>query len=210
MVAVKTYLSAWMPLLCNYSAYMLMIRHTIDDVINTAISILNPGHILVIAMDQPLYGESNILIMLGGMHIEMAILMMIGVPLKRSGWTAVLVQARVTSLVMADSIPTVAHLNRTRICVCVESRWATHLQGAHAQWAAFGSCYEEMAKRDSQFKFWIIIHLDLTFQLFVRSNGIGEFRLHLKIRSIVALLYFALERVYYVKHLPFTFSKSVP
>ena len=55
------------------------------------------------------------MIMLGGMHIEMAILRMIGVLLKGSGWPALLGQASVTSPGMADSFPTVAHLNRTRI-----------------------------------------------------------------------------------------------
>ena len=99
------------------------------------------GEADLVEVARPTYGESNILIMLGGMYLEMAILRVIGVLLKRSGWTALLVQASVTSLGMADYIPTVAHLNRTRIYVCDVSRSATHLQGAHPEWADFGSCY---------------------------------------------------------------------
>lgn len=57
------------------------------DVIKTAVDILNPGHIHVITLDQPLYtlakqikwrfpethGGDHFVIMFGGLHIEMAV-----------------------------------------------------------------------------------------------------------------------------------------
>ena len=64
-----------------------MIKHSMD-VVKAAVDYLNPGQVLVLAADQPLfalakqiqwtwpatYGEDQFVIMFGGLHIEMAIL----------------------------------------------------------------------------------------------------------------------------------------
>lgn len=68
-----------------------MIHHSID-VIKIAVNILNPIQVPVFTLDQPLYalakqimctwpdthGENDVVIMLEGMHIEMATLSRIG------------------------------------------------------------------------------------------------------------------------------------
>ena len=90
------------------AASAAMIRHAID-VIRQAINFLNPGQVPIIACDQPLYaiakkiqwnwpstyGEKKSVIMLGGLHIELALLKAIGSWIEDSGWTNALVQAGV-------------------------------------------------------------------------------------------------------------------
>ena len=79
---------------------------TIRDII----AFLNPGQIPVVAADQPLYalakqiqwqwpeyGEDEFVIMLGGLHIEMAALRSAGTILRDSGWTSTLSEAGVAS-----------------------------------------------------------------------------------------------------------------
>ena len=75
--------------------------------VKDAIAYINPGQTPVSGMDQPLYaltkqiqweradayGESSYVVMMGGLHIEMASLKMVGHWLNNSGWDSALVQA---------------------------------------------------------------------------------------------------------------------
>ncbi len=93
-----------------------------------ATEFLNPGKILVTAFDAPLYalakqvqwkwpathGEDRHVVMLGGLHIEMAVWSTLGDYLEDSGWTAALTQAGIASSGTADSFLKAAHLTRTR------------------------------------------------------------------------------------------------
>ena len=72
----------------------------------------------VITMDQPLYaiakkgqwswpaayGENKLVVLLGGLHIEIAVLAVMGDWLKDSGWTSVMSAANVTTDGRADAI----------------------------------------------------------------------------------------------------------
>ena len=89
---------------------------------------LNPGQILVMEVDQPLFalakyakwswpqtlGEDKFVVMFGGLHIEMAIWDTIGDFLNCSGWTAALCEAGVATSGIADSFLKALHLTRTR------------------------------------------------------------------------------------------------
>ena len=104
-----------------------MIKHGMS-VVHQAVDYLNPGQICVIAVDQPLYalakkvqwkwrdthGENKFVIMLGGLHIEMALWNLCGDLLKGSGWTTALSDSDVAPSGTADSFLTVCHLTRTR------------------------------------------------------------------------------------------------
>ena len=61
-----------------------------------------------------MYGEEKFVIMLGGLHIEKAVLSTVGDCLKGSGWTSALLQADVTTPGTADSFLKVSHITRTR------------------------------------------------------------------------------------------------
>jgi hypothetical protein len=93
-----------------------MVKHGMD-VLRQAITFLNPGQIPVITVDQPLlaitkyiqwklpekYGEKVYVVMLGGMHTEMALWSTLGDIRDRSGWTTALTEAEVASSGIAES-----------------------------------------------------------------------------------------------------------
>ena len=106
---------------------------------------LNPGQIPVTTFDQPLFalakfvqwkwpdthGENKQVVMLGGLHTEMALWSTIGNLLDGSGWTTALTEAQVASVGTADSFLKAAHLTRTRA-------WSSSLSLDFAQFAAGG------------------------------------------------------------------------
>ena len=93
-----------------------MIHHSIY-VIKQGVQELNPSQVPVITLDQPLYsiakriqwnwpekyGENHFVIILGGLHIEMAGLKVIGNWLEDCGLVEALVQAKVASAGIGNS-----------------------------------------------------------------------------------------------------------
>ena len=120
-------LRALLPLFYEKSATPAMVKHGMD-VQKQTIQYLNPGQIPVTTFDQPLfalakivqwkwpdaYGEQKFVVMLGGLHTEMALWNTLGDVLESSGWTAALAEAEVTSSDTAASFLKVTHLTRTR------------------------------------------------------------------------------------------------
>ena len=118
---------ALLPLFYEKAATHSMIKHGMD-VQRQAIAHLSPGQIPVTTMDQPLFalaklvqwkwpsthGEHLHVVMLGGLHTEMALWNTLGDVLEASGWTAALAEAEIASSGVADSFLRVAHLMRTR------------------------------------------------------------------------------------------------
>lgn len=98
------------------------------NVINQAVQRVNPGRVPVVTMDQPLYStakqiqwswpnthrEDNSVIVLEGLHIEMAALKILGDWLESSGWVEALVQANIATQGVAESFLKVPHVTRTR------------------------------------------------------------------------------------------------
>ena len=128
--------SSLLPLFQEDAATVAMVRHSLD-VIKKLVDITNPGQSPVVTVDQPVfaiaknvqwkwpleYGEAKIVMMFGGLHIELAVLKTLGDLLKCSGWTSALVHAGVATASIADSLLTAAHITRTRrshqITACV-------------------------------------------------------------------------------------------
>jgi hypothetical protein len=101
-----------LPMFYKKAATHAMIEHDMD-VIPQSIQFLNPGQIPVITFDQPLFamakfvqwtwpnthGEQLQVVMLGGLHTEMALWSTVGDVLEGSGWTtAALVDAKLHPL----------------------------------------------------------------------------------------------------------------
>ena len=99
-----------------------MIKHAIT-VVMKAVEHLNPGQAAVVSFHQPLYalakqiqwrypdttGEDKLIVMLGGLHIELAVLEAIGSSLLGSGWTEAVAQTGITTTERAESLVTSAH-----------------------------------------------------------------------------------------------------
>ena len=88
---------------------LAMIAHRIP-VTKSAVQHVNPSHTPVIALDQPLFAlakqlqwtlaefsEAQFVVMLGGLHIEMASFKMLGKWLSGSGWADVMCNAGVAT-----------------------------------------------------------------------------------------------------------------
>ena len=119
--------TALLPLFQESAHTVAMIRHLMD-VIKSAVEYLNAGQTPVLTFDQPLYalakqiqwkwpekyGEDKLVVMFGGLHIEMATLKTIGDWLQGSGWAQALVQAEIATAGTADSLYRASHVMRTR------------------------------------------------------------------------------------------------
>ena len=119
-------ISTLLPLLKDCAHTTATIRHCMD-IIRRASQYLNPGQIPIITVDQPLfaiakqiqwtwnnYDESQFIIIMGGLHIEMCALKCLGKLLHGSGWTAALTQAGVATQGCAESFLNGSHVKRTR------------------------------------------------------------------------------------------------
>jgi hypothetical protein len=120
-------LAALLPLFYEKAATPAKVKHRMN-VIRQAVTFLNPGQVPIITVDQPLFalakmfqwkwpdshGEQAHVVMLGGLHIELALWSMLGDLLDGSGWTVALTEADVASSGVADSFLNASHLTRTR------------------------------------------------------------------------------------------------
>ena len=116
-----------MPLFRENAHSVAMVKHAIV-VAKDAIHHLNPEQTAVITMDQPLFslakqiqwtytetlGEQNYIVVLGGLHIEMVCLHILGQWLEGSGWGTALVDAGVTTSGKAASLISGSHVKHTR------------------------------------------------------------------------------------------------
>ena len=98
-------ITALLPLFNENAQTMAMIQHSMK-IFKEGVAYVNPNQTLVIAMDQPLfaiarhiqwekadlYGEEKYVVMMGGLHVEMASLKMVGHWLDKSGWDSALVK----------------------------------------------------------------------------------------------------------------------
>ena len=112
----------------SVSKSVAMIRHSMG-VVKKAVEVLKPGQTPVIACDQPLfmiakqiqwmwteqYCEDSFVVMLGGLHIKMTLLKVLGDLLDGAGWTSALVEASIATPGTADSFLKVAHIKRTAL-----------------------------------------------------------------------------------------------
>ena len=119
--------NALLPLFSEKSATIAMVKHGMEC-IKQIINFLNPNQTPVMVFDQPLFtlakyvqwswpqslGEQSFVVMLGGLHIEMALWSTIGDFLDQCGWTTALCEAGIATAGVADSFLKVSHLTRTR------------------------------------------------------------------------------------------------
>ena len=120
-------IGSFLPLFPDDSKSVAMISHVMY-VVQQAVRHLNPGQVPVLTLDQPLhaiakqiqwnwpsgYGEDKFVILLSGLHLEMASLATIGDLLGGSGWTHALAQANIATPGTAESFFKTTHVTRTR------------------------------------------------------------------------------------------------
>ncbi len=132
-----------------------------------------------------IYGENKFVIVMGGLHIDMSALRVIGDWLEGSGWINALIKANVTTPGRAHSVLESGHITRTR--------WA-HQVTAAALFMLQMEAYElyktveideplpfqdlctAQSEKSPQFKFWSTALYLLVLQ-YVKSLRQGKFEL---------------------------------
>lgn len=217
-------ITSLLPLFEDNAHSKAMIQHSMK-IVKDAIQYINPGQTPIIGMDQPLYalakqiqweradayGESSYVIMMGGLHIEMASLKMVGTWLSNSGWDSALVQAEITTSGRADAILKATHITRSRYAHQV-SACALYILKRKAYQASlventepedFTSWSQKGCEARPQFNFWsTALELELLVLEFVRSTREGNFPLYLQVLGKLVPWMFALGLVNYARWLP--------
>ena len=195
------------------------------DVIRQAIRHLNPGQVPVFTVDQPLfsiakqiqwfwpseYGENEFVILLGGLHIEMACFSTLGNLLNGSGWTHALTQANIATSGTADSFLAAAHVTRTRhahqIAACALSILLHKAYENYTYEESVPDSFDEWCSKrveiSPQFQYWhMIMRFELLVLVFVRSLRDSNFPLYVAVLQKIAPWFFALDHTHYSRWLP--------
>lgn len=217
-------LNALLPLFPDDSKSIGMIRHSMD-VVREAVALLNPGQVPVVALDQPLfaiakqiqwnwpekYGEAKFIVLLGGLHIEMAFLATIGDLLEGSGWTSSLVEAQITTPGRADALLKSSHVKRARyvhtvtcstLWILLHQAYSAYCQEEVESLPFEDWCIQQM-ELHPQFQYWLtVLNMELLLLIFVRSLREGNFQLYLSSLSAIAPWFFVLDHTHYARWLP--------
>ena len=156
-------ISSILPLFKDVAHTEAMMKHSME-VIQDAVKYLNPGQVPVITCDQPLYslcrliqekyphlGPDKYFVMMGGLHIEMVVLKILGELLSGSGWVHTLSEARVLTEGRADACLKASHIARSMYVHEVTSATIYILQSKSYQKYLSNTCSDE---KPSSFEEW--------------------------------------------------------
>ena len=201
-----------------------MIAHSIK-VVREAIHHLNPSQTPVIAVDQPLfalakqiqwslggmYSEDNLVVILGGLHTEMAALKALGKWLDGSGWKQALMKAEVASEGVAESFISASHLARTRrahqitagsLCALMTKAYEKYADQQTTDSKSFMEWRNEMKSKFPQFLYWsTVLELEVLCLQFVRAIREGNFDLYVKAIRLLLSWFFCLDCQNYARWL---------
>ena len=220
--------TALLPLFQESAHTVAMIRHSMD-VVRSATEHLNAGQTPVLTFDQPLfalakqiqwkwpekYGEEKLVVMFGGLHIEMAALTTIGDWLDSSGWVEALIQAEIASPGIADSLLKASHVMRTRrahqitaaslyilqhrayghYCVTCSNNGQTPVE--------FEEWCNERRQNCPQFQYWATtMELEVCILTYVRSLREANFTMYLEALTELVPWFCALDHINYSRWIP--------
>ena len=152
--------------------------------------------------------------MLGGLHIEMAMLSMLGKWLEGSGWSGALVEANIATSGRAEAMLSASHVKRTRYAHQVTVASLHVLQ--HTAYHNYCTTLEESeiplnytawcgvkAQQHPQFYYWsIVMELQLLMNMYIQSLREGNFNLYIDTLNELVPWFFALNHVHYARWLP--------
>ena len=150
--------------------------------------IRDTGQLPIMVVDKPLFalakhvqwqwpnsfGESSFIVILGGLHTEIALWRMVGHLLEDSGWTNVLSEAEIAPTGTAESFLHASHVTRTRhahqvtsLAVAKLQHEAFEIQQGETGEKSFSSWKADVLKKVPMFKFWnLILELELLLLIF--------------------------------------------
>ena len=171
-----------------------MVKHGMD-IIAQITAHVNPGQIPVVTVNQPLYAldkkiqwawpdkycETKYVIMMGGLHIEMAMLSVIWDWLSGSGWTYVMASANITTEGRALGVQKGSHTSRAQWAhqVTVVALFGL-LKKSYSEYCNitpdneqlnFEEWSKHMASAHPQYDYWYkVLQLECLFLQFLRSQ----------------------------------------
>ena len=196
------------------------------DVVKTAVNKMNPGQVSVVTFDQPLYAiakqvqwnwpnthsENLFVVMLGGLHTEMAAFKVAGDWLQGSGWTRALVQAEIATTGTADAFLRASHVGRTKHAHQVTAAalhilqhkaydtYKSKVTAGNQESLDFEAWYNQQLLKCPQFQYWMItLNLELCVLMFTCSQRESNFTLYLDTLSELVGWFFA---THYARWLP--------
>ena len=116
-------------------------------------------------------GEDKLIVMLGGLHIQLAVLKAVGSWLLGSGWTEAVAQARITTTGRAESLVTSDHITRTRyvhhvtassLYILKQRAYKNYYEECAENALLFPEGCKDKASKIPQFQFW---NMTLKFEL---------------------------------------------
>ncbi|XP_063958715.1 uncharacterized protein LOC135154778 [Lytechinus pictus] len=204
------------------SAHTLeMVKHGMNS-IKQAAELLNPGQVPVLTVDQPLYaiakkiqwtwpnvyGEDKFVVMMGGLHIEMALLKVIGDFLEGSGWTSVITNAGVTTEGRAESLQKGSQTSRAQWAHQVTAAALHSLQqSAYQDYVktcaseniqSFDAWKLKMATDYPQFCYWNkVLQLECLLLAFLRSQREANYMMYVEALKAIIPWLFAMDHYHY-------------
>ena len=220
--------TALLPLFLDSAHTVAMIRHSMD-VVKNAVEHVHPGQTPVVTLDQPLfalakqiqwkwpekYGEEKMVVMFGGLHIEMAALKTLGDWLRGSGWVQALVQAEIATPGTADSFLRAAHVTRTRRAHQITAAALHILQ--HRAYERHCMTYFDDAEDLPEFEEWChqrgedipnfqywatVLELEMLVLVYVRSLRQASFTMYLDAVTELVPWFHALDHTHYARWVP--------
>ena len=220
--------TALLPLFLDSAHTEAMIRHSMD-VVKNAVEHVNLGQTPVVTLDQPLfalakqiqwkwpekYGEDKMVVMFGGLHIEMAALKTLGDWLRGSGWVQALVQAEIAMPGTADSFLRAAHVTRTRrahqitattLHILQRRAYTRHCMTAFddaEDLPEFEDWCHRRAKYIPHFQYWAtVLELEMLVLVYVRSLQQASFAMYLAALTELVPWFHALDNTHYARWIP--------
>ena len=186
-------MNALLPLFYEKASSIAMVKHGMD--IQKKITNCQAP---VTAFDQPLFalakyvqwhwpqtlGEEHYVVMIGGLHVEMALWSTIGGFLDSSGWTSALCEAGVATSGTADSFLKAAHVTKTRRSHQITALTLTKLrehawnQAAAKGEESFEVWRETIIKKCPTFQYWdLVLEFEIMVLIFIRAHRTNNFEL---------------------------------
>ena len=211
-------IEALLPLFHEKAATHGMIRHGINLVKETT-EYLNPQQIPVLVVDQPLYdiakkmqwtfpeifGEDKFVMLLGGLHIEMALWATMGDLLRGSGWPEALAEAGITkteaaaTLFLKASDPMKTRYAHQVTVVVLDSLLKRAYEDCGLE-ITFDDWISMAYREKPTVQFWILIHkYQQIVLMFIRSHRERKFKLMVATLRKLVPLFFALNHQNYAR-----------
>ena len=203
------------------AAMMLHGMHIVRD----AIQHLNPGQTPFLAGDQPLYaimkqcqwtwpddvGEDKYVVMMGGLHLEMTTMKMLGHWLNGSGWATVLAESGVTTSGRADealkgsNVARARHMHQITVAVLFILQHNAYIayqekeaNNGNPNPLEVSEWKKKMCDEQPQFYFWSeTMNMELDALVFVRSIREANFLLYCQALANLIPLFFAMDHTNY-------------